>query len=402
MLLTACGGDDADPEEDTSTIVSDMPPRVLNNDSDIVADPTLGRLVYATFAADSQPALDLLSRYFSTRASFTKADDLQSGDVLVIDGRTVTPSDMGNADQLAAKAFAAQVPIIVVGFDEALENAVHQLLPTASLPGFNSLALITPPRPSQGWNDGGIMLTASQDDTSITVTRNTADQVAAKLLDFRNQRGIAAQAALAASTKSEGGDSSQCSASDPAYCNYVQQVALGSISIADNSKSNCLSRDWSDYDNANNDEWSRTYTGYIAAPRFDFFAAQCPSQTWNFFPVLYLTYSTDPATGKLTQPSRVLYLGMNGSFNAKVADQNAGLFGWFQTRRSLEVLPDPSFVLGGDNITKKGLKWLDNTPKTQNGQTTQSDTAGWSLSAQFGVGVGGCKPPTGSADLGWG
>lgn len=402
--LAACGGGSGiDPEEDETAIVADMPARELAPDSAIVADPALGRLVHGSFAADSQDALALISRYFGSRTALTGADMLQAGDVLLIDGRHVTPADLGDADRLAAKAFAAQVPIIIVGLDDALEEAVHRLLPTASLPGFNSLAVVMPARPGMDWSDGAILLSPSQADPSIAITRTVTDQMAAQLRQFQARRteprAQSAPVALAAQAGDAG--NSQCTASNPSYCNYVKQVPQGRLSISDSSPSQCLSRDWVPYASAVNFFWSRTYVGYDANAPIKYFAPQCPSQVWNFYPVLYLTYATDPATGKLTEPSRVLYLGMGASFDPKVADRNAGLFGWFQTRRSLEVIPDPGFAKGGDNLNRKGLTWLANAPTTQNGQTTQSDTSGWSLNGKLAGTGGGDKPPTGTAEFGW-
>ncbi len=399
--IAACGGGSGiDPEEDDAAIVADMPARELEPDSAIVADPALGRLVHGPFAADSQQALERIARYFGSRTALAGADMLQPGDVLLIDGRHVTPAELGDADRLAAKAFAAQVPIVIVGFDDALEDAVHRLLPTASLPGFNSLAVVMPPRPGRDWSDGAILLTPSQADDTIAIARSATDQMAAQLRQFQ-QRRLQPQAGAQAQAGEAG--SSQCTSSNPAYCNYVKQVPQGRLSISDSSgdRSHCLSRDWVPYSTAESTLWARTYVGYDANAPVKYFTPQCPSQVWNFYPVLYLTYATDPATGKLTEPSRVLYLGMGASFDPKVADRNAGLFGWFQTRRSLEVIPDPGFARGGDNLDRKGLTWLANAPTTQNGQTTQSDTAGWSLNGKLGGSAGGDKPPTGSADFGW-
>lgn len=420
LVLSACGGSDDGPpassleNEDTSVTTADLPPLALADHADdsITADAQLGRLViHAGFGVQSQVALDRIKRYFTEQTPFTSAADLRAGDVLVVDGNQVTPSDLGDADQLAASAFAAQVPIMVVGFSDALETAVHKLLPTATVTGFNSLALIMPPRPGQPWSDGTVMLTASQgDDTTLTVTRNALDQFARELLDYRQTRAASPSAANAQQAASDP-RSNQCSANnDPAACNYVQQTTQGRLTITEpfvytglGQFTSCMSRDWRPYDTYETWAWSRTYAGYTNYNASEYFEPQCPQQVWNFYPILYLTYAIDPVTSKLTVPSRVLYLAVNASLDPRVADKNSSVFGWFQTRHSLEVLPDPAFAVGSDadaSPPKRGLVWLDNTPKTQNNQTTQSDTAGWSLNGKIAGGASGGKP-TGGAEFGW-
>ena len=418
LVLGACGGDDGPPaasldDEDTSVMASDLPPLTLTDHSDdsIVADARLGRLVHASFGAESQAALDRIKRYFTQQTVFTSAADLRAGDVLVVDGSKVTPNDMGGADQLAASAFAAQVPILVVGFSDALEEAVHQLLPTATVSGFNSLALILPPRPDQPLSDGAVILTSSQgDDATVNVTRNTLDQFAGELRAYRQTRD-AVQAPASLSKAGSDPNVSKCTTNnDPAACNYVQMHVQGRLSITEdfrytglNQFTSCLSRDWQPYDTWEFGPTSRTYVGYTEYNASQYFEPQCPQQAWNFYPVLYLTYAVDPSTNKLTLPSRVLYLATNASLYPGVKDKNNGVYGWYQTRHSLEVLPDPSFAVGDvpdASPPKHGLIWLDNAPKTQNNQTTQSDTAGWSLSGKISGGVSGGKP-TGGAEFGW-
>ncbi|WP_423460287.1 hypothetical protein [Ottowia sp. VDI28] len=418
LVLGACGGDDGPPassleDEDTSVVASDLPALTLAEHSyeSIVADARLGRLVHASFGAENQVALDRIQRYFTQQAAFTSAADLRTGDVLVVDGSKVTPNDMGGADQLAASAFAAQVPIIVVGFSDALEEALHALLPTATVTGFNSLALILPPRPGYPWSDGAVVLTSSQgDDTTLTVTRNSLDQFARELRDYRASRDAATSSSSLQKAGSDPG-ANQCSTNnDPAACNYVKQTTLGRMTITEpfvytglNQFTSCMSRDWQPYDTYETWAWSRTYAGYTSYNAAEYFEPQCPQQVWNFYPILYLTYAIDPATNKLTLPSRVLYLAANASLDPRVADKNNNVYGWYQTRHSLEVLPDPAFTTGSDpdaSPPKRGLIWLDNTPKTQNNQTTQSDTAGWSLNGKISGGSSGGKP-TGGAEFGW-
>ncbi len=398
-LLAACGGGGTDADDDPSVLSADLPPLILPSVTDGKPNTRLGRLVVGSFSPAGQDALNQVKKLFAQQTPYTADSVLTSGDVLVLDGASLTPQDLSGAKQLAARAYAAQVPVLILGFDDALEEASHKLLPTASVPGFNSMALLMPARPGQPMSDAAILLSSPQVDTKVIMTDTLLGHISRELLDFRTRREAITKLGAPAN---DPGKSDCSSSTDPAYCGFVQQTPLGRLTIADinsvaRGNTNCLSRDWTPYASGA----GRHYVGYSTRGYATHADAQCPSQVWNFFPVLYLTYGVDTSTGKLTQPSRVLYLGMSASLDPKVANNNKDQLGWYQTRHTLEVKPDePGLIVGDDSYAspaKHGLIWLANTPNTQNGQTTKTDSVAWNLNISLS-GTGGVQggKPTGS------
>lgn len=391
LSLSACGGGTHGGDDDeTVGMPADLPATTLPADDAIVARASLGRLVSAPASADNQAVFDRISRYFSSRVAFSDAASLRAGDVLLIDGTQVTPDDLRGSDRLAATAMAAQVPILIVGFDDALEEAIHQLLPTASVPGYSSVALIEPPRPGQPWSDGSITVSQAVGNavTRLPATRNTTDQLVARVATFHARRSVSA--ADASAVQRDGGSNAQCTGDDPADCARIQKQPLARLSIVEDFSFNglrretrCLMRDWVPFDVIEGSFGDRqVYTGYADGNQPVYATPQCPSQVWDFYPTLYLN---DPVNGK---PSRYLQINVNGSFNPNVADNGNDLLGWYQTRRQLTLTP-----------TSGQTPWhhIANAPTTSNNQTTVSDTRGWSLNLGGEAGSAGSKGGVGAS-----
>jgi hypothetical protein len=392
LLLSSCGGSDGGAnilgdDEDTSVLSAGVPSPELSSDESIVARPALGRLVFGTPGPGAEAAFKLLGRYFSASAAYSTPGALRAGDVLVLDGQSLTAADLQAADRLAAAAFAAQVPLLIIGFDDALEDAIHTRLPTASNPGYNSVALIEPPRIGQPISDGAITLTpsdAGDSPGSPRLTRSEADQLTALIEKFHAARSVTASARLssqaanavnAVSTGNANDGTSQCTP-DPVHpesCGLVQQTALARIQIIEpfrytglGQPTTCLSRDWELLDDYTNQYQSRNYAAVSNRAITEFYEPQCPSQVLSFYPVLYLNAPHGAAA------SRVLYLGLNGSFSANVRDNTSNELAWYQTRRKIEVVPQAS-----------GVQWMSNLPATTNTDHTQSDQAGWSINGSI-------------------
>lgn len=395
LLLISCGGGDnavtQNDDDDITQMSADVPAAELAQAA-IVPEPALGRLVYGSAQSDSQASFDFLKQYFTTQTAFSSGSDLKAGDVLVLDGRTVQPKDLSEVGQLAHQAFTAQVPILIIGFDDVLEEAIHKLLPTASVPGFNAFALITPPRAGQPWNDGGITVTQSQLGTSkdLTPSRSTMDSLIEQLRGYRNKSLSAGSSQLSkqgssASTSSDG-SSSPCTADNPEYCGQIVQTSLATIHIIEDFRfnglqrpTNCLSQDWTIWNSA-----GRRHYAALADKKFATYnEPQCPSQVWLFSPVLYLNSPLN------APPSRVVYLGLDGSFNPRVAQRGNNELAWYQTRRRVEVKPDAP-----------GIQWLSNLPLTRNSEHTVTDTRGWSLNGSVTAGQGP-KGPIGTGTFGF-
>lgn len=387
LAVAACGGS-GDAVDDRS----DLQPITIDETA-IVPNTMLGRLVYGSFDQESQPALDLLKQYFTNTQLFAGTSALQKGDVLVIDGRTVTADDLKESGQLAEQAFALQVPIIIVGFDDVLEEAIHALIPTISAPGYSAIALLTPPRAGQAASDAGIFLSQAQlSGKSLALPRGTADHLVNQLLSYRS----AAQAIVKRDTPSD----TTCTATsgaDTDPCRLIESHPFASLTVefaGTFAGSECLSRDWYALATYGLGAFGRTYTGYSGTGTSIDYAPQCPSQVVTITPTLYKNSVLDEQ-GK-PQASRFLTIQLSASLNPGAGADTTGnnLVGWYQTRHRLNVALDNSF------ISLHGALLKAHAPTTQNGSTNVQDSFQWGLSGQVNV-KGGKGGVEGGGQLGW-
>lgn len=393
-LLTSCAGDDdgmAADDDDPSVLSAGLPPLTLPSIIDNPPNAKVGRLVVGKFSTAGGDALARVSRLFAQQVPYTDSNALRPGDVLVLDGSSITPNDLAGADELAARAHAAQVPLLILGFDDALEEAANKLIPTVNITGFSSMSLLLPALPGEDVSAASVLLTLPQEDRQVIMTETMLASISGELLAFHARRE--SNPKLVAKADPPPGNS-DCTSNDPTHCEYVQKRVLGNKKVIDiNSDSrkanfNCLSRDWTPYASGG----GRHYVGYSSRAHSTYVQAQCPSQQWNFAPVLYLTYRVDDTTGLLADPSRVVYVEMSASLNPRTADKNGDQYAWYQTRHQFDLRPDDSKLVVGDDSgaspPKHGFSWLANAPTTQNGDTTKTDGVTWGLNVSLAINGG--------------
>ena len=386
FALVSCGGS-GDAADDTA----DLPP-ITNDEGTITPNAALGRLVYGSFDQESQPALDLLKQHFTQQQLYAGTSALQKGDVLVIDGRTITPADLKNSGQLAAQAYEKQIPIIIVGFDDVLEEATHALIPTISAPGFSTVALLMPPRSDQAPDTGGLFLSQAQPaGKSLVLQRRTANHLVNQLLRYRSSSANLAQQDAAGAptcTATSGGDT------DP--CRLVKSVGFKALTVefaGSFEGSECLSRDWYALETIGLGAFGRSYAGYSGTGSAIDYQAQCPSQVVTITPTLYKNSVVDENGNPL--PSRFLTLSFSASLNPGPGDTTGNnLVGWYQTRHRLNVALDKGFM------SLNGALLKAHAPTTQNGSTNVQDSFQWGLSGQIN-GKGGEGGGEAGGQFGW-
>jgi len=377
--VSACGGGDGGQDQAADPV----------GETPIVADAKLGRLVAAPSAADSQDAFKLIAQYFSQQAAFTSAADLQAGDVLLVDGRQVTADQLGAAGAIAQAALQRQVPILIVGFSDAFEEAIHDWMPSVSIPGYSSLALIQPPRAGQGTADGGIAMVTPDGSTDLGVGRSLTDPFIEQLRAFRAKSAAASPSAAKDAVSSCTNDPSQ-----GLSCSWVVKYSPAPVQLVDpynfnpgafGNPTNCLKRNWVVWPNATDRNSHAIGRADKGNPNYGQ-RPQCPSQTWTITPVVYVSF---PVNAPM---SRVVYLSVDASFNPNLYEYNTAIADWYQVRHRLTVTPP------------QGANLLRHAPGTANGNTTTTSGFTWGISGTGSLtgGVQGGKPTfNGTLGLGW-
>lgn len=355
----------------------------------IVADPRLGRLVLAPSGADSQDTFKLVAQYFSQQTAFTDAAALQAGDVLLVDGRQVTQQQLRADSGIARAALQRQVPILIVGFSDALEEAIHDWMPSVSIPGFSSLALIQPPRVGQALGDGRIGMVTPDGSSDLSVGRSLVDPFIEQLRAFR-----AKSAAASPPVAKDGVSSCTNDPSQGLSCSWVVKYSPAPVVLVDpynfnpgtfGNPTNCLKRNWVGWPNATDKNSHAIGRADKGNPNYGQWP-QCPSQSWVITPVVYVSF---PVNAPM---SRVVYLSVDASFNPNLHEYNTAIADWYQVRHRLTVAPPANAIL------------LRHAPGTANGSTTTTSSFSWGISGtgSFTGGVQGGKPTfNGTGGLGW-